>query len=112
MAKIAAEVEQAEVTYIRNVSYLGPDFLAVLHFIAAKDKDFLLQRMFADFGATPFSKTVPVMNGGVDVPEGPGLGAHPEDDLSHSSECKSVLIAIRADRQISSPRFPSITDNA
>jgi L-alanine-DL-glutamate epimerase-like enolase superfamily enzyme len=37
--------------------------------------------MFADFGATPFAKTVPVFNGGVEVPERPGLGADPEDDL-------------------------------
>ena len=37
--------------------------------------------MFADFGATPFAKTVPVINGGVEVPQGPGLGTDPEDDL-------------------------------
>jgi hypothetical protein len=37
--------------------------------------------MFADFGATPFGKTVPVINGAVEVPQGAGLGADPEDDL-------------------------------
>ena len=37
--------------------------------------------MFADLGATPYAKTVPVINGGVEVPQGPGLGADPEDDL-------------------------------
>jgi L-alanine-DL-glutamate epimerase-like enolase superfamily enzyme len=37
--------------------------------------------MFADIGATPFARTVPVINGGVEVPQGPGLGADPEDDL-------------------------------
>ena len=37
--------------------------------------------MFADFGATPFSKSVPVTIGGVEVPNGPGLGADPEHDL-------------------------------
>jgi hypothetical protein len=37
--------------------------------------------MFADFGATPFSKTVPVINGGVEVPQRPSLGADSEDDL-------------------------------
>jgi L-alanine-DL-glutamate epimerase-like enolase superfamily enzyme len=49
--------------------------------MAAKEKDSPLERMFADFGATPFSKTVPIINGGVEVPQGPGLGADPEDDL-------------------------------
>ena len=37
--------------------------------------------MFADFGATPFAKTVPVIDGGIEVPRGPGLGADPEDEL-------------------------------
>jgi len=81
MAKVAAEVEQAGATCVPNAFYLGPAFLAVLHCIAAKEKESPLERMFADFGATPFAKTVPVVNGGVEVPQGPGLGADPEDDL-------------------------------
>jgi len=81
MAKVAAEVEQAGATCVPNAFYLGPGFLAVLHCLAAKEKESPLERMFADFGATPFSKTVPVVNGGVEVPESPGLGADPEDDL-------------------------------
>ncbi len=81
MAKVAAEVEQAGATCVPNAFYIGPAFLAVLHCMAAKDKESPLERMFADFGATPFAKTVPVINGGVEVPQGPGLGADPEDDL-------------------------------
>jgi len=49
--------------------------------MASKDKQSPLERMFADFGATPFARTVPVINGGVEVPQGPGLGADPEDEL-------------------------------
>jgi L-alanine-DL-glutamate epimerase-like enolase superfamily enzyme len=81
MARVAAEVEQAGATCVPNAFYLGPGYLAALHCVAAKDKDSPLERMFADFGFTPFSKTVPVINGGVEVPQGPGLGADPEDDL-------------------------------
>jgi hypothetical protein len=81
MAKVAAEVEQAGATCVPNAFYLGPAFLAVLHCLAAKEKDSPLERMFADFGATPFAKTVPIINGEVEVPQGPGLGADPEDDL-------------------------------
>ena len=40
-----------------------------------------IDRTFANFRATPFSRTVPVIDGGVEVPKGPGLGADPEDDL-------------------------------
>jgi L-alanine-DL-glutamate epimerase-like enolase superfamily enzyme len=81
MARVAAEVEQAGATCVPNAFYLGPGYLAALHSVAVKDKESPLERMFADFGVTPFSKTVPVVNGGVEVPEGPGLGADPEEDL-------------------------------
>ena len=30
-----------------------------------------LERMFADFGFTPYAKTVPVIDGGIEVPRGP-----------------------------------------
>ncbi|MBM4259859.1 MAG: mandelate racemase/muconate lactonizing enzyme family protein [Deltaproteobacteria bacterium] len=81
MAQVAAEVEQAGAILVPNAFYIGPAFLAALHCMAAKEKNSPLERMFADFGATPFAKTVPVINGGVEVPEGPGLGADPEDEL-------------------------------
>jgi L-alanine-DL-glutamate epimerase-like enolase superfamily enzyme len=81
MAKVAAEVDVAGATCVPNAFYLGPAFLAVLHCLAAKDKESPLERMFADFGATPFAKTAPVVDGGIDVPTSPGLGADPEDDL-------------------------------
>jgi L-alanine-DL-glutamate epimerase-like enolase superfamily enzyme len=81
MAGVAAEVERLGATCVPNAFYIGPAFLAVLHCLAAKEKDSPLERMFADFGATPFAKTVPVVNGGIEVPQGPGLGADPEDDL-------------------------------
>ena len=61
--------------------HIGPAFLAVLHCLAAKEKASPLERMFADFGATPFARTVPVVNGGIEVPQGPGRGADPEDEL-------------------------------
>ncbi len=81
LAKVAAEVEQEGAICVPNAFYIGPAFLAVLHCMAAKEKASPLERMFADFGATPFAKTVPVIDGSVEVPQRPGLGADPEDDL-------------------------------
>jgi L-alanine-DL-glutamate epimerase-like enolase superfamily enzyme len=49
--------------------------------MAAKEKEAPLERMFATLGATPFGKTVPIVNGSIEVPRGPGLGADPEDEL-------------------------------
>jgi L-alanine-DL-glutamate epimerase-like enolase superfamily enzyme len=81
MARVAADVEKAGATCVPNAFYVGPGYLAALHCIATKEKVSPLERMFADLGATPYSRTVPVINGGVEVPQGPGLGADPEDDL-------------------------------
>jgi L-alanine-DL-glutamate epimerase-like enolase superfamily enzyme len=81
MSKAAAEVEAAGALCVPNVFYIGPGYLAALHCVAAKEKDAPLERMFADLGGTPFAKTVPISNGEVEVPRGPGLGADPEDDL-------------------------------
>jgi L-alanine-DL-glutamate epimerase-like enolase superfamily enzyme len=81
MSKVAAEVEQAGVTCVPNVFYIGPGYLAALHCVAAMGRDVPLERMFCDLGGTPFAKTVPVVNGAVEVPDRPGLGADPEEDL-------------------------------
>lgn len=80
-SKVAAEVEGAGATCVPNAFYIGPGYLAALHCMASKEKDAPLERMFADLGATPFSKTVPVIRGSIEVPRRPGLGADPEDDL-------------------------------
>lgn len=81
MARVAAEVEQLGATCTPNAFYIGPGYLAALHCVAAKGQESPLERMFADFGATPFAETVPVTDGAIEVPQGPGLGADPEDDL-------------------------------
>jgi L-alanine-DL-glutamate epimerase-like enolase superfamily enzyme len=81
MTKVAAEVERLGAVCTPNAFYLGPAYLAALHCVAAKEKASPLERMFADFGFTPFAGTVPVVNGTIEVPRGAGLGADPEDEL-------------------------------
>lgn len=81
MSRIAAEVERLGATCVPNAFYVGPGFLAVLHCLAAKEKTSPLERMFAELEMAPFAKTVPVVNGKVEVPRRPGLGADPDDKL-------------------------------
>jgi L-alanine-DL-glutamate epimerase-like enolase superfamily enzyme len=40
-----------------------------------------LERLFADVGFIAYAKTVPVVDGAIDVPDRPGLGADPEHEL-------------------------------
>jgi len=81
MMTVAREVEAMGAVCVPNAFYVGPAFLAAVHCMAAKDKASPLERLFADLGAVPFANTVPVQDGGVDVPAGPGLGADPEPEL-------------------------------
>jgi L-alanine-DL-glutamate epimerase-like enolase superfamily enzyme len=81
MMKVAREVEAAGAVCVPNGFYVGPGYLAAVHCMAAKEKASPLERLFADLGAVPFASTVPVENGGVEVPRGPGLGADPEEEL-------------------------------
>jgi L-alanine-DL-glutamate epimerase-like enolase superfamily enzyme len=81
MAKVAAEVEAAGATCVPNVFYIGPGYLAAVHCLAAKERAVPLERMFCELGGTPYAKTVPVEHGAVEVPDSPGLGADPEEDL-------------------------------
>jgi L-alanine-DL-glutamate epimerase-like enolase superfamily enzyme len=79
--RIATEAEQAGATCVPHAFFFGPGYLATLHAIAAKARTAPLERLFADVGFTAYASTVPVANGGVDVPDGPGLGADPETEL-------------------------------
>ena len=79
--QIATEAEAADVTCVPHAFFFGPGYLATLHALAAIRRAAPLERLFADIGFTPYAQTVPVVNGVVEVPEGPGLGADPEPEL-------------------------------
>jgi L-alanine-DL-glutamate epimerase-like enolase superfamily enzyme len=79
--RIATESEEAGVTCVPHMFYFGPGYLATLHCIASKERDVPLERMFADLARVPYAKSVPDVNGMVEVPDRPGLGADPEDEL-------------------------------
>jgi L-alanine-DL-glutamate epimerase-like enolase superfamily enzyme len=81
LSKIAAESEKAGVTCVPHAFFFGPGYLATLHCIACKERDAPLERLFADVAHVTYSKTVPDVNGAVELPDRPGLGAEPEDEL-------------------------------
>ena len=79
--RIATEAETAGVTCVPHAFFFGPGYLATLHAIAAKERAAPIERLFGDVGFTAYAKTVPVVDGAIDVPERPGLGADPEEEL-------------------------------
>ena len=79
--RICTDAERTGVICVPHAPYFGPGYLATLHVLAVKKYESALERFFFDIDFTPFANTVPVTNGYVDVPDGPGLGADPEDEL-------------------------------
>ena len=79
--QVAMQAEKAGVTCVPHAFFFGPGYLATLHAIAAKERTAPLERLFADVGFTAYAKTVPVVDGAIEVPERPGLGADPELEL-------------------------------
>jgi L-alanine-DL-glutamate epimerase-like enolase superfamily enzyme len=79
--QVATESEKAGVTCVPHAFFFGPGYLATLHALAAKERAAPLERLFGDVGFTAYAKTVPVVDGAIDVPERPGLGADPEPEL-------------------------------
>ena len=78
---ITIEAEKAGVTCVPHAFFFGPGYLATLHCLACKERDAPLERLFADVAFVAYSKTVPDVNGAVEVPDRPGLGADPEEDM-------------------------------
>ncbi len=64
-----------------QVAYFGPGYLASLHLIASLDYDVSLERLYLELAHTPYAETVPILDGWVDIPDSPGLGADPESEL-------------------------------
>jgi L-alanine-DL-glutamate epimerase-like enolase superfamily enzyme len=81
MLKIAGLAEAFGVRLIPHCAYFGPGFLASLHLHAKLALEQPFERLFVDLEANPYHELVRVKNGRVSVPEGPGLGRDPDEEI-------------------------------
>ena len=79
--EICQQAERSGVTCVPHSPYFGPGYLATLHILAAKQKEVALERFFCDLGHTPYGRSVPIENGSVQIPDLPGLGPDPDEEL-------------------------------
>ena len=79
--EICRRAEQDGATCVPHSPYFGPGYLATLHILAAKQKEVALERFFCDLGHVPYGKSVPIENGVVQIPDMPGLGPDPDEEL-------------------------------
>jgi L-alanine-DL-glutamate epimerase-like enolase superfamily enzyme len=78
---ICRTAEASGATCVPHSPYFGPGYLATLHILAAKEKEVALERFFCDLGHVPYAKSAPIQNGWVTIPDGPGLGPDPDEEL-------------------------------
>jgi L-alanine-DL-glutamate epimerase-like enolase superfamily enzyme len=78
---ICQHAEANGATCVPHSPYFGPGYLATLHVLAAKQKEVALERFFCDLGHVPYAASVPIENGVVQIPDMPGLGPAPDEEL-------------------------------
>ena len=78
---ISRRAEESGATCVPHSPYFGPGYLATLHVLAAKQKEVALERFFCDLAHVPYAKSVPIVNGTVEIPDAPGLGPEPDAEL-------------------------------
>lgn len=79
MRKAAALAEAAGVPVVPHSAYFGPGLLATIHCVAAMAGAGLIERYDADFDINPLHGAIlPDKEGGIPVPQGPGLGVDPD----------------------------------
>jgi L-alanine-DL-glutamate epimerase-like enolase superfamily enzyme len=79
--EICQAAERSGATCVPHSPYFGPGYLATLHILAAKQKEVALERFFCDLGHVPYGASVPIENGCVQIPDLPGLGPDPDEEL-------------------------------
>jgi L-alanine-DL-glutamate epimerase-like enolase superfamily enzyme len=79
--EICRTAEASGATCLPHSPYFGPGYLATLHILAAKQKEVALERFFCDLDHMPYGASVPIDNGWVRIPDGPGLGPDPDEEL-------------------------------
>jgi len=80
--RIAQKCAGTNVICAPQVAFFGPGYLASLHLIAAQQAEVSLERLYVELAHVPYGRSVPIADGWVTVPDGPGLGADPEAELA------------------------------
>jgi L-alanine-DL-glutamate epimerase-like enolase superfamily enzyme len=81
LRKAAALAEARNVRVVPHCGYLGPGYLATMHLVASLPGEPLLERLSMQLDACIFGHAVDPVDARVKVPETPGLGLDPDQDV-------------------------------
>ena len=72
---------QASVAVVPHSAYFGPGLVATVHLCAALSRAPFVERLYVDLVDDPFGGWYVPSKGYLDVPQGPGLGIEPDENL-------------------------------
>jgi L-alanine-DL-glutamate epimerase-like enolase superfamily enzyme len=81
LRKVASLAALHNVQVVPHTPYFGPGFLAGLQFTATLDREIPVEWLFVDMETTLYGDAIVPRQGGVHLPDGPGLGIDPNPDV-------------------------------
>src|ERR1700681_244252 len=81
MRGIIAAANQANVAVAPHSAYFGPGLIATAHLCAALCRAPMIERLYCDLTESPFGDWYEPVDGFLSLPQGPGLGIEPDQDL-------------------------------
>src|SRR5262249_37539917 len=81
LGRVCREAEADRVTCVPHAPLFGPGCFAALHALTANQRPGAPARFPCALAPMPYGASVPVVDGGVEVPDAPGLGGDPELEL-------------------------------
>jgi L-alanine-DL-glutamate epimerase-like enolase superfamily enzyme len=90
LRKLSQECAGTAVHCSPQSAFFGPGFLATLHVLAAQEDQVHVERLFCSLAFTPYSLSVPCVEGSFQLSDAPGLGADPEIELMAGAIVRSA----------------------
>ena len=79
--KVVEVAARHHVALIPHSPYFGPGLLATLHISSTFSEETMVEYSLADLGANPLGDAIAMVDGRIQVPQGPGLGRDPDMDI-------------------------------
>jgi L-alanine-DL-glutamate epimerase-like enolase superfamily enzyme len=72
---------EANVAVAPHSAYFGPGLIATAHLTAALSRAPMIERLYCDLAESPFGNWYEPVDGYLALPQGPGLGIEPDQDI-------------------------------
>lgn len=81
LLQVANAAKEHRVSLMPHSAYFGPGLLATLHVLATLEGSPIIERFYCDIPVEPCGEATRVKNGFMQVPDTPGLGFEPDQEL-------------------------------